>query len=176
MPGFPLAWFCPEERGILFFDKLHVSRSLKRIRNTSTDLKFTIDQDFKRVITQCSKQPRPGQEGTWITPALIDAYIELNRLGHAHSIEVWKENELVGGIYGVDAGGVFSAESMFYRINNGSKLALLHLIDHLRARGLEWMDIQMVTPIIEKMGGENLDREAYLKLLEKTFKKKLRLF
>lgn len=167
LEGWPLVWFCPPRRAVLIFDELHVPRSLAHARKRMT-FRFTIDRAFADVIDACSSVPRPGQDGTWITPAMRDAYVELHRLGDAHSVEVWDGEELVGGIYGVDAGGAFAGESMFHRRPNASKLALLHLVDHLRARGLGWMDIQMLTPHLEAMGARELERGEFLRRLAET--------
>ncbi len=171
----PLLWFCPRERAILEFASLHVPRSLARARRRS-DLRFTIDKAFADVITACADTPRPGQDGTWITPEMIDAYIRLHELGIAHSVEAWRDDRLVGGIYGVDTDGALSAESMFYREPYASKLALLHLIDHLRSRGAEWMDIQVMTPHMERLGARNVPRREFLELLRRTRKRGLVLF
>ena len=130
--GLPLAWFCPEERAILDFNELHIPRSLVKARKNTT-FRFTIDQAFEPVIRACAEVRR--EEGTWITEEMIEAYIDYHREGHAHSVEAWEGSRLVGGIYGVDAGGAFAGESMFYLEPNASKLALLHLVDHLRRAG-----------------------------------------
>ena len=128
----------PRKRALLFFDEIRVPRSLAKARGNDT-LTDTRDRAFDAVIRACAEAPRPGQGGTWITDAMIRAYGELHRRGRAHSVEAWRSGggsasggaELVGGIYGVDAGGAFSAESMFYREPNASKLALLHLAAQL---------------------------------------------
>ncbi len=173
--GIPLAWFSPPERAVLIFDELHIPRSLERERKRST-LRFTIDQAFKTVITACSVAKRPGQNGTWITPDMKKAYVDLHEAGHAHSLEAWEGEKLVGGIYGVDVDGAFAAESMFYKDPYASKLALLALIDHIRARGGTWMDIQVMTPHMERLGGRVISREQFLVLLNQTRAQRLRLF
>ncbi|MFM7141292.1 MAG: leucyl/phenylalanyl-tRNA--protein transferase [Alphaproteobacteria bacterium] len=173
--GLPLLWFCPRERAILDFAEIHLSRSLLRERRRST-LRFTIDHDFAAVIRACAAVPRPGQDGTWITPEMERAYLRLHRLGIAHSAEAWDGDELVGGIYGVDADGAFSAESMFHARPWASKLALLHLLDHLRSRGLDWIDIQVMTPHMERMGARLVARPAFLLRLEQTRKRGLDTF
>lgn len=174
-PEYLLAWFCPPKRAVLIFKDLHIPRSLERARK-SAPFRFTLDQAFTRVIEECSRAPRPGQDGTWITPGMVQAYIRLHELGHAHSVEAWQGNRLVGGVYGVDAGGAFAGESMFYLEPNASKLALLHMIDHLSGHGLEWIDIQMVTPHMERLGAKLIPRARFLKLLSQTRAKGLRLF
>jgi leucyl/phenylalanyl-tRNA--protein transferase len=152
-----LPWCCPEERGILDFNELHIPRRLARISKRTT-FHFTIDRSFLQVITHCATVARQHESGTWITRQMIRAYCELHRLGHAHSVEVWEGTELVGGLYGVDAGGSFSGESMFSLRSNASKLGLLFLIEHLNERGLDWIDIQMVTPHLEALGAKAVPR------------------
>ncbi|MGZ3775592.1 MAG: leucyl/phenylalanyl-tRNA--protein transferase [Pseudobdellovibrionaceae bacterium] len=165
-PGLPMLWFSPELRGVLEFDDFHVPESLQRFRRKNPQIELTENKDFQRVIEECSKQPRPGQEGTWILPAMKRAYLDLFREGYCLSVEVREDNNLIGGIYGVLVQGVFSGESMFYKKPNASKLALWHLVEILSARGHEWIDVQMVTPVIKSMGGKYVDREIYLQMLE----------
>lgn len=175
-PGLPLLWFCPPERAILDFAHLHVPRRLQRVRR-SAGLTCTIDAAFDRVIAGCRAAPRPGQEGTWITPTLERAYCRFHREGGAHSAETWDaEGVLVGGVYGVAAEGVFAGESMFHTRPDASKLALLHLIDHLRSRGLDWMDIQMMTPHMAALGATLVSRDAFLERLKATQARGLALF
>ena len=173
--GIILPWFSPKRRAVLDYDRLHLSRSLKRAART-TRFEFTIDAAFDRVIGECAAGPRPGQDGTWIFPEVAAAYSELHRLGHAHSVEAWEGGELVGGIYGVDAGGAFGGESMFHRRPDASKLALLHLMEHLHARGLDWLDIQVMTPHMEAMGARMISRPAFLRRLEEAQESGLVLF
>jgi len=168
-----LPWCCPEERGILDINELHIPRRLARTRH---QFHFTIDRSFPQVITHCATIQRKHESSTWITRQMIHAYCELHRLGHAHSVEVWEGDELVGGLYGVDACGSFSGESMFSLRSNASKLALLFLIEHLKERGLDWIDIQMVTPHLEALGGKTVSREDFLEKLAATQKRKLILF
>lgn len=175
VPGLPLLWFCPAQRGVLEFGELHLARSVARARRQTT-LRFTIDQAFAEVINACAQSPRPGQEGTWITPQVIAAYVRFHRLGHAHSVEAWRQDRLVGGMYGVEVDGAFAAESMFHHEPNASKLALLHCIDHLRARGLDWLDIQVMTPHLERLGAKPVSREQFLEKLSRTRARGLRLF
>jgi leucyl/phenylalanyl-tRNA--protein transferase len=173
--GYPLLWFSPPERGLLFFEELHVPRSLARERRR-TRLTFTIDRAFERVIRACAEVERAHERGTWIKPWMIRGYCEFHRLGRAHSVEAWEGEELVGGVYGVDAGGAFAGESMFHLRPNASKLALLHLIEHLRARGLHWLDTQVLTPHMEALGARLVPREEFLRLLAETQTRGLRLF
>jgi leucyl/phenylalanyl-tRNA--protein transferase len=173
--GYPLLWFSPPERAVLEFERLHVGRSLARERRR-TSLTFTIDRAFERVIRACASIERAHERGTWITPAMIRGYTELHRRGRAHSAEAWDGAELVGGVYGVDAGGAFAGESMFRRRPNASKLALLFLIEHLRARGLDWLDVQVMTPHVEALGARLIPREEFLDKLSRTLRRGLRLF
>jgi leucyl/phenylalanyl-tRNA--protein transferase len=171
----PLLWFCPRERAILEFARLHVGRSLARARRQSP-FTFTIDAAFERVIAQCAAEPRPGQDGTWITDEMLAAYVRMHQLGFAHSVEAWLDGRLVGGLYGIDTDGAFSAESMFYHEPYASRLALLHLVDHLAARGGEWIDIQVMTPHMERLGARNVTRREFLDLLRRTRARRLALF
>jgi leucyl/phenylalanyl-tRNA--protein transferase len=170
-----LPWCCPEERGILDFDELHIPRRLARTRQKST-FQFTIDRAFAQVISHCATVKRKHETGTWITGQMIRAYCELHREGHAHSVEVWEGTELVGGLYGVDACGSFAGESMFSLRSDASKLALLFLIDYLKERGLDWIDIQMLTPHLEALGGKLIWRDEFLEKLAATQKRNLTLF
>lgn len=173
--GLPMLWFCPRERAVLDFARLHVPRSLARARRQTT-LRFSIDSDFPAVIAACAATPRPVQDGTWITPDIIAAYTRLHRLGAAHSIEAWRGERLVAGLYGVEVDGVFAAESMFYREPNASKLVLLHLVEHLRAGGLDWIDVQVMTPHMARLGARTMTRGAFLRLLARTQARRLRPF
>lgn len=159
--SYPLFWFCPEPRGVLDFNDLHIPKSLDRLRRKN-NYRFTFNQAFEQVIRACAEQPRPGQEGTWITSALIPAYVRFHNEGYAHSIEVWRDEAMVGGLYGVYVQGVFSGESMFHREPNTSKLALLEMALKLKSLGLQWMDIQMLTPVTEQFGGHYITRRDFL--------------
>ena len=160
----PMPWFSPRRRTVLIFDELHVGRSLKKAARQST-LTFSIDRAFRDVIRGCSEAFRPDQDGTWIEPKIVDAYTALHEAGDAHSVEVWDGDELVGGIYGVDSGGVFTGESMFHRRPNASKLGLLFLVDHLRSRGATWLDCQVMTPHMAALGARQITRNRYLDML-----------
>jgi leucyl/phenylalanyl-tRNA--protein transferase len=170
-----LPWCCPEERGVLDFNELHIPRRLARTRHKST-FHFTIDRAFPQVISHCATVKRQHESGTWITDEMIRAYCKLHKQGYAHSVEVWEDTELVGGLYGVDGCGSFSGESMFSLRSNASKFALLFLIDHLKERGLDWIDIQMVTPHLEALGAKAISRADFLQKLTATQKRKLTLF
>jgi leucyl/phenylalanyl-tRNA--protein transferase len=164
VPGWPLAWFCPPRRGILRLNKLHVGRSLARAQRQSP-WRISFDEAFGAVMRACQTQPRPGQDGTWITPQLVQGYEALHAAGYAHSVEVWDSSELVGGLYGVAVRGVFAGESMFHYEPNASKLAVLALAEHLRTRGATFFDIQQLTPHMAALGAEELSREEFLELL-----------
>jgi leucyl/phenylalanyl-tRNA--protein transferase len=170
-----LAWFQPPSRAVLFFDEIHVPRSLEKIRRR-TPFTFSIDRNFAGVIDGCAGQARPGQAGTWITPGLKRAFVRFHELGFAHSVEAWSGRELVAGVYGVCVEGVFSAESMFHRTPNASKLALLHLTDFLGKQGLHWIDIQVMTPHMKHLGAREITRREYLRLLQKAQKSDFKPF
>lgn len=168
-----IPWCSPRKRALLFFAEMKIPDSLRKAQRKALatgDWIFTRDEAFPSVIRACSVKPRPDQNGTWITPKMIEAYCELHRRGRAHSVEVWRKNSsgektLIAGVYGVDCGGAFSAESMFFEEPNASKIALLHLIGLLKEKGREWLDIQQLTPHLEKLGAREIKRSAYLQLL-----------
>ena len=162
--GAPIPWCCPRVRAILEFDQLTPGRTLEKAARTA-EWSYSIDRAFPEVIAACAAADRPEQEGTWISPAVMAAYTALHEAGGAHSVEVWRRGELVGGLYGVDAGGVFGGESMFHRVDNASKLAVLHLAGYLRGRGAAWMDIQQLTPHMARLGGRAVSRVEFLSLL-----------
>lgn len=168
-------WVSPIERGVMFLEDLHIPRSLRKDRERSS-FTFTIDQDFPSVIAACAAAARPGQPGTWIIDSMIAAYCNLHQMGYAHSVEVWDGDELVGGLYGVEVQGIYAGESMFHRRSNASKFALLHMLDHLRERGAQWIDIQMVTPHMAILGGKAIPRHEFLELLAATQCPDRRLF
>lgn len=156
--GDPILWWSPDPRMVLFPDELKISKSLqKRLKHAEV----RVDSDFRAVMQACAEAPRAGQNGTWILPEMIEAYCELHRLGHAHSVEVWQENELVGGLYGVGLGGVFFGESMFHRATDASKIALVHL-----ARlGYGMIDCQMHTPHLASLGAREITRREFAEKL-----------
>lgn len=160
----PMPWFSPRRRTVIVFDELHVGRSLRKAERRS-GFTCTIDRAFDDVIASCAGSPRGEESGTWIGPEIIAAYTDLHRAGDAHSVEVWRDETLVGGLYGVDAGGLFTGESMFHRAADASKLALLFLIEHLRARGATWLDCQVMTPHMEALGAREIARSRFLDML-----------
>jgi leucyl/phenylalanyl-tRNA--protein transferase len=160
----PLPWFSPRRRTVILFDEFHAGRTLKKAGRRA-GFAFTIDRDFPAVIQACAGVPRGEDDGTWIGPAIIEAYTNLHRAGVAHSVEAWDGENLVGGLYGVDSGGVFTGESMFHRAPNASKLALSFLVDHLRTRGATWLDCQVMTPHMRAMGAREISRGRFLDML-----------
>jgi leucyl/phenylalanyl-tRNA--protein transferase len=159
----PITWWSPNPRAIFELDQFHVSHSLARlIRKRAFEI--TIDRAFRDVMEGCAA-PAPSRRATWITQEFIEAYTRLHKQGHAHSVECWQQGELAGGIYGVSLGGFFAGESMFHRAGNASKIALCHLVQHLRERGFALFDIQMPTPATKPLGATEILRPEYLKRL-----------
>jgi leucyl/phenylalanyl-tRNA--protein transferase len=162
--GDPILWWSPDPRMVLFPTELRVSRSLaKTLRNRSYEVRF--DSAFRNVIESCAA-PRKSAPGTWIDDAMIDAYSELHRLGHAHSVETWIEGELAGGLYGVALGSVFFGESMFSHVRDASKIALAALVARLKTDGFGLIDCQMHTRHLETLGAREIPRARFSRLLE----------
>ena len=159
----PISWWSPDPRAILELNRLHVSESLKKILHKKP-FEVTVDRAFRPVIEHCAA-PMPGRSETWITAEFIEAYARLHEQGHAHSVECWQDRKLAGGIYGVAIGGFFAGESMFHLASNASKVALYHLVQHLREREFTLFDIQMLTPVTKQMGGTLIPRRQYLERL-----------
>lgn len=174
--GLPLPWHCPAQRALLDFAELRIPRSLAK-EQRKAEFTFTIDKAFEKVIHECSLAYRPGQGGTWITSDFERVYSALHEQGDAHSVEAWdRGGNLVGGLYGIDAGGVFCGESMFYKAPNASKLALLFLIDHAKQRGSTWLDCQVMTPHMEVLGAKEVERRDFLDKLKETQRLEKSLF
>jgi leucyl/phenylalanyl-tRNA--protein transferase len=150
-----LLWWSPNPRAVLPLDGLHVSRSLRRVRPRFT---LTRDVAFPDVMRGCATSHGP----TWITPGMFAAYVRLHALGWAHSVEVWRDGTLVGGLYGVAVGALFAAESMFHRVRDASKVALVGLVEHLAARGFTLLDVQLLTPHLASLGAIEIARDTYL--------------
>lgn len=155
-----LAWFSPDPRAILELDELRISRRLMR-KIRSGRFEVTSDQAFSAVMAGCADR-RSDQEGTWITPQMLSSYQQLHELGYAHSVEVWQDGQLVGGIYGLALGGYFSGESMFHRVSDASKIALYYLVRQLQIQGFGLLDIQQSTPHCSRMGASEVSRDEYL--------------
>ncbi len=167
IPGIrQVQWWSPDPRAIFELNQFHVSRRLAR---TCRAGKFAVtsDRDFAGVMRGCATAQH-RRYSTWLTPDMMAAYQRLFELGHAHSIEVWHEGQLAGGTYGVAIGGLFAGESMFYRIRDASKVALVHLVDHLRGRGYSLFDIQQLTEHTESLGAIEIERRDYLRRLHRA--------
>ena len=158
----PILWYSPHERFVLYPPELKISKSMRQVLRPG---KFTVTADtcFNEVITACSTVPREGQDGTWITDDMKAAYNQLHAEGYAHSVEVWQDQELAGGIYGVQVGSVFCGESMFSRVSNASKTALIHLC---QSGQFELIDCQVHTEHLESMGARMISREQYMAVLQ----------
>jgi leucyl/phenylalanyl-tRNA--protein transferase len=163
-------YYSPDPRAILPLDAFEIPKSLAR-RARSGRFEISSDRCFERVMRECA-QPRPGHPGTWIDERLVEAYVALHELGCAHSVEAWRDGDLVGGLYGVSLGGAFFGESMFSRPEHGgtdaSKVCLVHLVEHLRAGGFALLDTQFQTPHLRRFGVVEVRRSRYLSLLERA--------
>ncbi len=163
--GQPILWWSPNPRAVLFPEKLHVSRSLKKLIRKGI-YSSTLDQAFEQVIENCARTPRKDQDGTWITDEMAEAYIHLHRLGLAHSAECWLDGELVGGLYGIALGEVFFGESMFSHRTNASKVAFVHLLDELKKADYALIDCQVTTDHLLSLGAEEIPRNQFLNLVK----------
>jgi len=161
--GLPILWHSPDPRFVLELEALQVSRSL---RKATRRFELRFDSAFEAVIDACASVPRLGQRGTWITSEMRAAYIELHRLGFAHSVEAWREGALQGGLYGVSLGGAFFGESMFHRAPDASKVALVGLVERLRAWGYTLLDAQVHTEHLARLGAVDIPRAEFLERLE----------
>ncbi len=166
--GEPILWWAPKSRMVLFFNELIISKSMRNILNRNT-FKVTFNQDFRAVISNCSGIKRAGQQGTWISQDMIEAYCKLNELGIAKSVEVWQNEELVGGLYGIELGTVFCGESMFSKVSNASKLAFITLVDHLKSENFKILDCQVYNDHLASLGCREIDRDDFMKLLNAEF-------
>ena len=156
----PVLWWSPDPRMVLFTDELRVTRSLRKaVRQKRFEIRA--DSAFRAVMEACAATPRPGQSGTWITPAIVDAYCELHAAGFAHSVETWRNGRVVGGLYGVALGRMFFGESMFAQESDGSKVALVHLVGLLRAKGFPMIDCQQETAHLASFGARPIARAAF---------------
>ena len=162
--GNPILWWSPNPRAIFELDDFHLSRRLRRTIRSGR-FRMAVDQDFGGVIRGCAAG---REDGTWIIPEMIEAYEELHRLGHAHSVEAWCDGTLAGGVYGVAIGGFFAGESMFSRQRDASKVALAYLVERLCERGFRLFDIQFVTPHTVSLGAVEIPRSEYLERLQRA--------
>lgn len=160
----PITWWSPDPRAVFELGQLHRSRSLQRTLRRQP-FRITRNHAFRPVIEACATTPRPGG---WIVPEFVEAYTLLHRRGHAHSVECWQGNQLVGGIYGVAVGGLFAGESMFHRASDASKAAVVALHDHLVEQGFALFDIQMITPATAALGAREISRDEYLRRLARA--------
>jgi leucyl/phenylalanyl-tRNA--protein transferase len=158
----PILWYAPHERFVIFPEHLKISKSMLQLLKTDK-FSITVDQAFIEVIESCAKIERKDQDGTWITSDMIDAYQELHGINYAHSIEVWENEKLVGGLYGIYINQVFCGESMFSTVSNASKAALIYLITHFN---LKFVDCQFHTPHLASMGGTSISQQEYLSILK----------
>lgn len=156
----PVTWWSPDPRTVIEFDNFHVSRSLKRTLKKGR-FEVTVDKAFPLVIRACAA-PARGRRTTWISREFIEAYSELHHRGYAHSLEVWREARLVGGIYGLGLGGYFAGESMFHRVSDASKVALYYLVQHLKTSGYTLFDVQMPTRVTLQLGATLIPRVVFL--------------
>ena len=163
--GEPITWWSPNPRMVLFLDELIVSKSMRNILNRNI-FKVTFNQNFRDVISNCQNIKRDGQNGTWITNDMIEAYCKLHELGMAKSVEVWQDDELVGGLYGVDLGHVFCGESMFSKVSNTSKVAFIALVNQLKAANYKLLDCQVYNPHLESLGCREIERIDFMDILK----------
>jgi leucyl/phenylalanyl-tRNA--protein transferase len=163
--GEPIIWWSPNPRMVLYLDELAVSKSMRNILNRNL-FKVTFNQNFRDVISNCQQVKRDGQSGTWITNDMIEAYCRLNELEMAKSVEVWQNDQLVGGLYGVDLGHVFCGESMFSLVSNASKVAFIALASQLKKDNYRLLDCQVYNEHLESLGCREIEREAFMLILK----------
>ena len=164
-PDEPILWWSPAERMVIVPSLYKVSKSTRNLLNQNK-FKITFNQHFRAVISNCQQAERKDQGGTWITYDLIEAYVKLHEMGFAQSVEVWQNDELVGGLYGIDLGHVFSGESMFSKVSNASKVAFVTLIKYLNENNYKLLDCQIHNDHLEKLGAFEISRELFIKVLK----------
>lgn len=165
--GEPILWWSPDPRMIITTESLHVSRRFARsLKQGKFELR--IDTAFRQVMQSCARVPRPGQHGTWILPEMVVAYCRLHEAGLAHSVEIWIEGTLKGGLYGLSLGGAFFGESMFSLVPDASKAAMVHLVEQCRLRGIHLIDCQVANPHLTRMGGVEIPRVQFLERLKEA--------
>ncbi|MBP7239028.1 MAG: leucyl/phenylalanyl-tRNA--protein transferase [Saprospiraceae bacterium] len=162
--GQPILWWWLAPRLMVRPENVHISHSVRNFMN-QRKYKVTFDKEFKTVMERCGNVSRPGQEGTWIMPEMIDAYSTLHKMGYAHSVEVWQEGSLVGGLYGIALGKIFFGESMFTEKPNASKVGFVHLAQYLASNGFQWIDCQQDTPHMRTLGADLVEEEDFLNIL-----------
>lgn len=163
--GEPIIWWSPNPRMVLFLDELIVSKSMRNILNRNS-FKVTFNQNFRDVISNCQNIERDGQNGTWITNDMIEAYCKMHELGIAKSVEVWQDAVLVGGLYGIDLEGFFCGESMFSTVSNASKVAFIALVNQLKKEDYKLLDCQVYNPHLESLGCREIDRTDFMEILK----------
>ncbi|WP_333877078.1 leucyl/phenylalanyl-tRNA--protein transferase [Flavobacterium sp.] len=161
----PILWWSPPERMVVVPQLYKVSKSIRNLLNRKL-FDVTFNQDFEGVIRQCQQIERQGQEGTWITEAIIESYTQLHKMGLAKSVEVWQNGDLVGGLYGVDLGHVFCGESMFSKVSNASKIAFVALVQHLKEHNYKLLDCQLHNDYLEQLGAFEISRDTFIKVLK----------
>ncbi|TDS55913.1 leucyl/phenylalanyl-tRNA--protein transferase [Myroides indicus] len=166
--GEPITWWAPNPRMVLFFEELRISKSMRNILNRK-QFEITFNTDFRAVITQCQKVKRTGQHGTWITDDMLNAYCELHHTGFAKSVEVWQNNKLVGGLYGIDLEHIFCGESMFSIVPNASKLAFIFLCKQLQKQQYKLLDCQVYNDHLASLGAREINREDFMQFLNLSF-------
>lgn len=159
-----ILWWSPDPRMVLYPNKVKISKSMRKILE-GTQFKLTKNTQFEAVIDLCALSPRKDQLGTWITRSMKEAYMKLHEIGFAQSYEVWEEDELVGGLYGIDLGHVFCGESMFSKVSNASKFAFIKLAQELSEKKYQLIDCQVYTPHLESLGAEEIQRDEFIKIL-----------
>lgn len=165
--GEPILWWAPDPRMVLFFDELAISKSMRKILNKKM-FKVTYNKNFKEVILNCQQIKREGQDGTWISDEMIEAYCKLNEEGVAKSVEVWQDDVLVGGLYGIDLGkgNIFCGESMFSKVSNASKTAFIALALYLKKENYKLLDCQVYNPHLESLGCREIGRDEFMSILK----------
>lgn len=163
--GEPIIWWSPNPRMVLYLDELAVSKSMRNILNRNI-FKVTFNRNFRDVISNCQQIKRDGQSGTWITNDMIEAYCRLNELGMAKSVEVWQNDQLVGGLYGIDLGHIFCGESMFSLVSNASKVAFIALVNQLKKDNYRLLDCQVYNEHLASLGCREIDRKVFMSILK----------
>ncbi len=161
----PILWWSPPQRMVLFFEEIKISKSMRKIISKG-NFKVTVNKDFRSVITNCRNIKRKHEESTWITNEIVEAYCKLHELGFAKSVEVWQNNELAGGLYGIDLGEIFCGESMFSKVSNASKVAFIYLAEHLQKADYKLLDCQIYNSHLASLGARTISRDYFFEILK----------
>ncbi len=164
--GSLILWWSPDPRMVLFPERIKISKSMRKVLKNN-QFSYTKNNCFEAVIDQCALAKREGQEGTWITHEMKEAYLKLHELGYAQSYEIWQDDKMVGGLYGIDLGHIFCGESMFSLVSNASKFAFIKLADELQQRKYSLIDCQLYTKHLESLGAEEIPRSRFIEILNK---------